>query len=307
LAVLVNSKEAAAAEAAVASARTLQATSARTDRRFSILQAASSNDQLLEEFDLGDVLASSASDLLRDLGSGRVTAAPALKETIRMMRNGHPAVRYFADDETGAVASAEIFLWYVPPPPSASPQQQGQKVAGTLCWGTRAGDRVRDESATLDLRRLKTVLLKKNTPVFQSAALASVNKHRCFSLQASAADENSLPVELNLSMDSPEQVSAWLFGIYALVSRGGMRCWTSQSSAAGSLVFVSSDCAQLQPRLRSEIDSKFTNFSQSQFDSTRRQHLKRACCAAVCGRAHAAATASSSVDVDVHEADPEND
>jgi hypothetical protein len=63
------------------------------------------------------------------------------------------------------------------------------------------------------------VLLKKNTPVFQSAVAASANKHRCFTLQASSPSLGSQ--ELNIELDSPEQVSAWLFGIHGLVTKNG--------------------------------------------------------------------------------------
>lgn len=240
-AVLVSSAEEAAAESAEASARRMQATSARRDRRFSVLNAAASNQALVEEFDLGDVLASSAADLLRDLGSGRIgagAAAPALAETLRMMERGHPAVLYGPDAEaTGAVVASEVFLRYVPPPPSQA--QQGGKINGSLVWSPRderaaaaSASAPASASGSLDLRGLKTVILKKNTPAFQSGAAAHVNKHRCFSLQGVEPGALGKPVELNVEMDSPEQVAAWLAGIYALVSRGGMDAVLDDPTAA---------------------------------------------------------------------------
>ena len=90
------------------------------------MKAASTNQALTEEYDLGDVLAASAGDLIKDIGQGKIVSTAAVKETLRMMENGHPAVRYFT--ENGSVASREVHLFYIPPP--AGSVAAGAKVNG---------------------------------------------------------------------------------------------------------------------------------------------------------------------------------
>jgi hypothetical protein len=134
--------------------------------------------------------------------------------------------------EANVVVSREILLFYVPPP--AGSVVAGGKVAGTLCWCPR-GDRHQDPANSLALKYLKTVLLKKNTATFQHPSLQDVNKHRCFSLVASLPENGENKVaELNIELDSQEQVSAWLFGVYSLVTKGGMDAVLDEPSKVGS-------------------------------------------------------------------------
>lgn len=132
--------------------------------------------------------------------------------------HGHPATRYTM--ESGEVVSHQIFLFYVPPP--AGTPVIGGKVAGTLCWCPR-GERIQEPASSLSLTYLQTVLLKKNTPTMRHVSLDHVNKHRCFSLSASTPESGeNLVAELNIELDSPEQTTAWLIGLYSLVTKGGM-------------------------------------------------------------------------------------
>jgi hypothetical protein len=177
---LVNKK---VDEAIQQKAGPMPAAAAGKSRRFSesVMQAQTTNQTITEEYDLGDILATSASDLMKDIGKGKIVKPESIQETLRMMENGHPATRYYS--ENGTIASKEVHLFYIPPPRESL--EKGQKANGKLAWCAR-GERVEDPSGenTLSLKYLKTVLLKKNTPTFQNESLAHINKHRCFSLIA---------------------------------------------------------------------------------------------------------------------------
>jgi len=194
----------------------------RNRRRYSVLRAAASNQSLCEKYDMTEMMNGNGADLLRQLAAGLLTSSPVLSEALRMVQDGCPAVRYFNRD--GCILREEVVLFHVPAPGSA----------GSLYWCPRDAERVQNESNRFDLTWLRDVCLGHRVQAWQAPIAASVNRQRCFTLLAKSGRAVSGVSELNIELESPQQVGVWMYVIRALVSKTGLGTRVEDPLARGA-------------------------------------------------------------------------
>ena len=129
-----------------------------------------------------------------------------VRDTINMMATGRRFVYYTQTKpldgtassvaSTGDIHKTVVNLFY-------------SKSNNALYW-CAPSERTMNESNCIKLSALRKVLLGKQTPTLRHPALAEIPNTKC------VAVVDSKGTELNVSAETPEILSAWLFGLQTL-------------------------------------------------------------------------------------------
>lgn len=144
------------------------------------------------------LLPRTAQETMISVAQGAPTlAAVNVRDTVNMMSQGRRFVRYVLNAD-GSLAKQVISLFY-------------SKSQNALYY-CAPGERVMDDAHCIRLANLRKVLLGKQSATLRHADLAPLQNTKCVCIVDSAQNE------LNISAETPELLSAFLYGLQNLVA-----------------------------------------------------------------------------------------